>query len=305
MSEPAPSPATGDLEAPLTPAERHAHFSRLERRWQDEIGQHLLDTPHESPGSAAVFARQFQRVIDRIDLERPGFVVEVGCGKGHFLSQLRGQAGPAGPTPVGVDLSRAVAALPAKGIAGIQANGEGLPFRDGCLSALVYHGALHHVIDYPGAIREAHRLLAPGGSLLIFEPVATRFSTFVHRILDPLGFEEYESPVDLEYKSEFRMERIEATLRELGMEYEVSWSDSLAYPLTGCYSGPGLFAGVLRFVLAFEAWAERIPGLRWLLGLVAWRVMIHARRPGAEVAGPGAAGGGEPPERPPLEAGSR
>ena len=107
------SPVALEAESgPRAGEERHTHFRRLERRWQDEVGQHLLDAPHEAPGSAAVFARQFQRVIDLIDRERGGFVVEVGCGKGHFLSQLKGQLGAHGRTPIGTDLSRAAHALP-------------------------------------------------------------------------------------------------------------------------------------------------------------------------------------------------
>jgi SAM-dependent methyltransferase len=271
----------------LPPGERDDHFRQLERRWQDEVGQHLLDAPHQAPGSAAVFVRQFQRVIDRIDLTHPGFVVEVGCGKGHFLSQLRDQRGERGPTPVGADLSRAVHALPGKGLCGVQADGETLPFRDGSMRAVVYHGALHHVIDYPKAIREAYRVLAPGGALLIFEPVATRFSRLVHRVLDPLGFEDYESPVDLEYKTDFRLGRILETLRELNMPYTVSWSDSIAYPLTGCYSGTsvGRFSGLMRTLLALETWGERVPGIRTLLGLVAWRVFVAGTKVGALQAG--------------------
>jgi SAM-dependent methyltransferase len=264
-------------------AEKDARFRRLERRWQDDVGQHLLDTPHQTPGSAAVFERQFQRVIDLLDLERPGFVVEVGCGKGHFLSQLQRQLGKRGPVPVGVDVSGAVTALPDKTLIGVQADGEALPFRGGSLSAVVYHGSLHHVIDYPKAIGEAHRALAPGGRLLIFEPVSTRFSRLVHAILDPLGFEEYESPIDLEYKSGFRTERILAAIRDLDMPHTVSWSDFVAYPLTGCYGGASLgrFSGLMRLLLRFEAWGERIPGVRRILATVAWRILVVATKPEA------------------------
>ena len=81
MSEADPDPER--LQGP----ERDAYFRRLERRWQEEVGRDLLDVPHAAAGAAEVYARQFACVIDAIDLSRPGFAVEIGCGKGHFLEQ--------------------------------------------------------------------------------------------------------------------------------------------------------------------------------------------------------------------------
>ncbi len=273
-------PDPGDLPQ----AERDAHFQRLERRWQDEVGRHLLDRVYDAPGTASVFESQFQRVIDLIDLARPGFIAEVGCGKGQFLAQLRSQTLAGGLTAVGVDLSQAVASLPGKGLKGVQADGRWLPFADESLSVLVYHGALHHVIDYEEAIRESYRALVPGGFLYIFEPVATPFTSLVHRILDPIIFRKmlvYESPVDLEYKDHFTKDRMLGVLRELEMPHSVSWSDWLAYPLTGCYGGSpvGRSRLAMRLLLAVENVCARIPGVRRLLDLFAWRILIVARKP--------------------------
>jgi len=269
-------------------AERDARFRRLERQWQEDVGQHLLDVPHGLPGSAAVFARQFQRVITQLDLDAGGVIAEVGCGKGHFLEQLARTVGPDGPQPVGIDLSGAVHALPAKGLAGLQADGEALPFADGSLAALVYDGALHHLIDYRAALHDAHRALAPGGRIVIFEPVSSRFTRLVHRVLDPLVFAqvEYESPIDQEYKHAFLEEPVLATLDGLGMPWTLERTDALAYPMTGCYAG-SVFARSLawmRLVMTVEAFCERVPGLRRLLGVLAWRFLVVAHKPGEPAA---------------------
>jgi len=276
MSAPAPDAAA---------RERDARFRQLERRWQEDVGQHLLDVPHDAPGSAAVFERQFARVIAHLDLDARRPIAEVGCGKGHFLAQVaRSAAGRRLPL-VGIDLSGAVHALPAKGLAGLQADGEALPFADGTLSAVVYDGALHHLIDYRAALHDAHRALAPGGRIVIFEPVSSPFTRLVHRVLDPIVFRktEYESPIDQEYKHVFREEPVLATLRELGMPYTIERTDALAYPLTGCYAGSafGRSLPLMRFVMALEAFAERVPLLRTLLAIVAWRFLVVARKDGA------------------------
>jgi len=263
-------------------AARDAHYRRLERAWQEEVGQHLLDVPHQSPGSSLVFERQFQRVIAHLDLAATRPIAEVGCGKGHFLAQVARAAGAGGPLLVGIDLSHAVHALPGKGLCGLQADGEALPFADGSLSAVIYDGALHHLIDFRAALRDAHRTLAPGGRLVIFEPLSSRFTRAVHRVLDPIVFRqtEYESPIDQEYKHVFREEPVLETLRELGMPYTIERSDAFAYPLTGCYAG-SVFSrslGLMRGVLALEHLAERTPGLRGLARFMAWRFLAVATR---------------------------
>lgn len=264
-------------------AERDAHFRRLERAWQEEVGQHLLDVPHESPGSALVFERQFARVIEHLDLSPGGVIAEVGCGKGHFLAQVARAGGADGPALVGIDLSNAVRALPGKGLAGLQADGEGLPFADGSLRAMVYDGALHHLIDYRAALHDAYRALEPGGRIVIFEPVSSPFTRLVHRVLDPFVFAqtEYESPIDQEYKHAFLEAPVLETLRELGMPHTLERTDALAYPLTGCYAG-SVFARslpLMRAVLALEAFGERVPLLRSLLRIAAWRFLVVATKP--------------------------
>lgn len=266
-----------------TPAERDQRFRQLERAWQDEVGQYLLDVPHEAPGSALVFERQFQRVIDHLDLSPGGAIAEVGCGKGHFLAQARRSAGSAGATLVGIDLSHAVKALPGKGLAGLQADGEALPFADGSLRAMVYDGALHHLIDYRAALHDAHRVLAPGGRIVIFEPVSSPFTRFVHRVLDPIVFSqtEYESPIDQEYKHVFREAPVLETLAELGMAHTIERTDALAYPMTGCYAGSVFSRSLpwMRFVLRAETLGERLPGVRNLLRFASWRFLVVATKP--------------------------
>ncbi len=276
----------GDATEPQTDEQRAAQFRKLERTWQEEVGQHLLDVPHQSPGSSLVFERQFARVIEHLDLSPAagGAIAEIGCGKGHFLSQVARSAEADGPLLVGIDLSHAVHALPGKGLAGLQADGEALPFADGTLSAVVYDGALHHLIDFQAALRDAHRTLAPGGRFVIFEPLSSPFTRTVHRVLDPIVFTqtEYESPIDQEYKHVFREEPVLETLRELDMPYVIERSDALAYPLTGCYAG-SVFSrslGLMRAVLGVERAGERIPGVRSLLRMMAWRFLVVATKQG-------------------------
>jgi len=264
--------------------DRDTRYRRLEREWQNDIGQHLLDGPHEVVGSSQVFEVQFQRIIDQVKLNQPGPVLEIGCGKGHFLAQLAEVANKqqSSVDVLGIDISHAVNALPAKGLSGICADGQALPFADSSLNAVIYDGALHHLIDYPAALREACRTLAPGGRLILFEPVSSWFSRTVHHILDPLIFTqvEYESPIDQEYKDNFREEKVLETLTEMGMTYTIRRTDFLAYPLTGCYAG-SIFnrsPAFMRAMLAIERFFNKVPGLRQVGEFFSWRFLLVAEK---------------------------
>lgn len=265
--------------------DRDSEFRRLEREWQNDVGRHLLDGPHEAVGSSEVFAAQFMRIINEIDLTLPGPVVEIGCGKGHFLAHLAEAAREQGTEKeiIGIDISQAVEALSKKGLAGVCADGEQIPLADNSVSALVYDGALHHLIDYPAALREAYRVLQPGGRLILFEPVSSFFTRTVHRILDPIIFQqvEYESPIDQEYKDHFREEVVLSTLSALGMSFTTRRSDFLAYPLTGCYAGTafGRWPKFMKFMLGIEKIFEAIPGLRSIASFFSWRFLLVAEKP--------------------------
>jgi len=261
-----------------------ARFRVAERQWQNEIGHALLDKPYETPGSTAVFARQWDRIAAALRAAGSGPVVEVGCGKGHLLRWLRDAAAAPGRSFVGLDLSRAVFTLPAENLAGAMADGERLPLRDRSVAALIYDGALHHLIDYVDALREAFRVLVPGGLLILFEPVSSPFSRAVHHLLDPIIFRKtvYESPIDQRYKDAFDEETIAGFLAAEGALLRREHTDFLAYPLTGCYAG-SIFsrsAGLMRALLALEELIARMPGLRRLTTVFAWRFLIVARKEG-------------------------
>ena len=260
------------------------HDRRLERQWQDQVGHELLDEPHATPGAAAVTTRQFDRIAAALEHAPDGIVLEVGCGRGHLLERLRAVAPRHAGTLVGLELSRAVEAVRGRGIPAVQGDGERLPVRDASVAAVVYFGALHHIIDYRAALREAVRVLVPGGVLVVHEPVSSAFSRLVHRLLDPIIFRHcvYESPIDIHYKHAFREEVVAEELRAAGLAATRERSDFLAYPVTGCYAGSRIARSerTMRRLLAVEQRLSTMPGLgsvgRWL----AWRFTLVARKAG-------------------------
>ena len=269
---------------PQARSDEAARYRELERAWQDDVGYRLLDKPYECAGSATVFEWQFDRLIELLDPGRGGVVIEIGCGKGHFLSRVAAVPGAPARTLVGLDLSKAVFSLPGRGLAGVQADGEVLPFRSEVADYVIFDGSLHHCIDYPAALREAIRVLAPGGSLILFEPVVSRFSQLAHRLLDPIIFRSctvYESPIDIHYKAAFHQDVVSRVLRQEGLEVRDVRSDFLAYPFTGCYAGSifGRSERFMRFLIALERALEAVPVLGRAAHAFAWRFTVVATRP--------------------------
>ncbi len=98
-------------------------------------------------------------------------VLELGCGNGKTLSALPRECEVTAidPSKKAVELCRALAE--AEGIEAqiIEADVCELPFKDASFDAVVAFHVLEHLIaeDREKAVEEIHRVLAPGGSLLV------------------------------------------------------------------------------------------------------------------------------------------
>lgn len=255
-------------------------YKQLEKEWQDKVGSQMLDVPHDQAGTLAVYERQFERLFEILDHAPAGPLVEVGCGKGHLLATLRTARPKRHGMLVGLDVSRAITSLPQQNLAGCMADGELLPLRDGSVAAVLYAGSLHHLIDYATALREAVRVLRPGGLLVVYEPLTSWFSHAVHKLLDPIVFRlcgVYESPIDIRYKGAFREEVVVRVLREESLSLAgVERTDFLAYPFTGCYAG-SVFSNNKRFMerlVAFEDRLAAMPVVGRLARALAWRFTV-------------------------------
>ncbi|CCQ74450.1 methyltransferase domain-containing protein [Magnetospira sp. QH-2] len=102
-------------------------------------------------------------------------VLDVGCGGGHIARLMAGQgAHVIGLDPNPVQLRIAEAETPVADETYQAAGGEALPFDDESMELVVLFNSLHHLPPetMAPALREAARVLVPGGHLYISEPVA-------------------------------------------------------------------------------------------------------------------------------------
>ena len=115
------------------------------------------DLVHEALG-----ARSGERVLD------------LGCGPGFYVAELLERVGPSGHV-AGVDTSGPMLALAAHRI-GARDNVElaeapvtALPFDDASFDAAISVQVLEYVKDVDGALIELHRVLRPGGRVVVWD----------------------------------------------------------------------------------------------------------------------------------------
>ena len=120
----------------------------------------------DDPGRSRSFQAGWQEdihspVAARLVSEGVDSVVDVGCGIGRFATAVAGRL-----RWVGVDASsRQLADCPHRPIA--SADAVNLPFRTGSIRALVMLYMLYHLEEPARALREAKRVLRPGGLLAV------------------------------------------------------------------------------------------------------------------------------------------
>jgi len=148
------------------------------RRFWEETPCGVIHTDAE-PGTAA-FYREIERQRDDAEPMIAGYadfaggrgkrLLEIGVGVGtDFVKHAR-----AGAIATGVDLTEQSVQLvrerlALEGLEGAvqQADAERLPFEDGSFDKVYSWGVLHHTPDPLRAVREAIRVLAPGGEIIV------------------------------------------------------------------------------------------------------------------------------------------
>jgi ubiquinone/menaquinone biosynthesis C-methylase UbiE len=138
-------------------------------------------TPHTSPEAAARFTEYVvdgeargDALLTRDAAESaslpPGPWLEIGCGTGDFVVA----AAKRGIRVVGLDVAfrwlvvaRRRAALAGAHAALVCGNGERLPFANDTFARVVMIGTLEHCRRAADVLREARRVLMPGGALLV------------------------------------------------------------------------------------------------------------------------------------------
>ena len=117
---------------------------------------------------------QRQQVIEFLSLEPGARVLDVGTGPGFLASSMADIVGETGEV-YGVDISDELLAFAAenhahqKHLKFLRAEALKLPFSTDSFDVAVVTQVLEYIPDVPAALRELHRVLRPGGRVLVLD----------------------------------------------------------------------------------------------------------------------------------------
>jgi SAM-dependent methyltransferase len=216
-----------------------------------------------------VYRDFYRRIAASLTRTAPGLTVEVGSGLGKIKEVL--------PDCITTDL------FPNPWLDRTESAYQ-LSFETATVANLILFDVWHH-LEFPGvALREFHRVLAPGGRLILFEPAAGLLGRLIYgRFHDePLALEEplrWEESPPPDFGVRYYAAQGNAWRLFHDSEYQkelYAWKTiSVSYPLALAYAGSGGFAGpqlyprfLLGAIKAVDAVLSRAPALFALRMLV-------------------------------------
>jgi len=110
-----------------------------------------------------------KQILDALNHTQPGPILDVGCSLGYTLRAAR----DLGLECVGTDIAPyAIEACRKQGLKAEIGDLESMPFEEGTFRVVIMKHVLEHTPNPRGALKEAYRILQPGGALFIAVPHA-------------------------------------------------------------------------------------------------------------------------------------
>jgi SAM-dependent methyltransferase len=214
----------------------------------DEEGSRRIEATYMTPD----VVEQRRIVLASLDLQPGESVLDVGSGPGLLAAEMAEVVGPEG-TVQGIEPSESMLAIaarrePAAGSAPLEfqtGDAGALPFADGSFDAVVATQVYEYVADMAAALAEVHRVLRPGGRLLVLD---TDWGSVVWRCDDAARMDRVLAAWDEHLADPHLPRRLSGLLEEAGF----TLTERAAVPILNAgYDRNTYSAGLIGFVSAF------------------------------------------------------
>jgi ubiquinone/menaquinone biosynthesis C-methylase UbiE len=157
----------------------HRDWHRF-NRWAPSYDRHWMQRVIFEPVQRTVLA------LAESEAAQPASILDVGCGTGRLLRSAAGRfphARLVGVDAAGEMVRQAQALTPDGAVTFREGPAEALPFDGDAFDLIFSTLTFHHWSDQRGAIREVARVLAPGGTWLLADFMATGLVRSIRRLL--------------------------------------------------------------------------------------------------------------------------
>jgi ubiquinone/menaquinone biosynthesis C-methylase UbiE len=233
---------------------------------QDRVAVEYEQVRYRDPVAVRYHRWWTDQMLARVDTG--GRILDNGCGVGLLCDRI------APEQVVGLDISREMlrhaATLSNQLILG---NSQDLPLHSGSFDVAFCRSLLHHLPDAAAAVREMHRVLRPGGEMVIVDTNRSLLS-WLPRFIASRGEHFSHDHQNL------CLRRIRALLEPFFTIEDVLYFGYLAYPLLGFPDLVHLFKYLPCKTLAetalmrIDALLSRTPGVR----TQSWAILVKAGR---------------------------
>jgi ubiquinone/menaquinone biosynthesis C-methylase UbiE len=224
----------------------------------DETAARALEASYTTPD----VVEQRRQVIAALALKPGERVLDIGSGPGLLAAEMAAVVGPDGAVH-GVDPSESMLAMArGRGAPATEFHAAGaleVPFGDGSFDAAVATQVYEYVEDMPAALAEAHRVLRPGGRLLVLD---TDWDSIVWRSSDDERMRRVLRAWDEHLVDPHLPRRLTGLLRDAG--FRITRRECI--PLLNAGYDPNTYSGYLilfirgyadgRTEADLDAWAE-------------------------------------------------
>lgn len=213
-------------------------------------------------------ARMLAEALGPVGPGRPAAtVLDVGCGDGSAAATAAGELN--GHRIVGVDWSQGALRRAAPRLSQVvrgELTGGGLPFASGSADAVLFSEVVEHLVDPDSALDELHRVLRPGGHLMLSTP---NLAAWYNRGLLLAGVQPVFSEVSLRHIHGRPGSQVVGHLRLYTARALREFVAACGFEVVTVAGAP--FHGVPRPLRPLDRLACRLPSLASIL-------LVHARK---------------------------